>query len=86
MSTNLDQVIRDAIGNAIANAFAQGMPERKHPNLETVSDAFLRSMPESEYDAAILETERNADTAIEIAEIIRQIVRRSARDYGVSID
>lgn len=85
-NVSLDQTIQDAIGNAIANAFSQGMPERKCPNLETVSDAFLRSMPESEYDAAIAETERNAGTAIEIAEIIRRIVKQSARYYGVSID
>lgn len=82
----IQQTIQGAIGNAIVNAFAQGMPKRKFPNLETIPDSVLRSMPESEYDAAILETERNASVAIEIAETIRQIVRRVARDYGVSID
>jgi hypothetical protein len=86
MPQQFEQMIRDTIGNAIMEAFSKGMPVRKYPDLEKVSDAFLRSMPESEYDAAVLETERNADTAIEIAGIIHQIVRRAARGYGVSID
>jgi len=88
MPQQFEQMIRDTIGNAVTEAFSKGMPVRKYPNLdsEKVSDAFLRSMPESEYDAAVLETERNADTAVEIADIIRQIVRRVARGYGVSID
>lgn len=86
MPQQFEQMIRDTIGNAVTEAFSKGMPVRKYPDLEKASDAFLRSMPESEYDAAVLETERNADTAIEIAGIIHQIVRRVARGYGVSID
>ena len=87
MPQQFEQMIRETIGNAITDAFAQGMPVRKYPNLdsERVSDAFLQSMSESEYDQAFLETERSVDTAIEIAEIIHQIVRRVARGHGVSI-